>query len=284
MIKININKQLHGSNGSMPLDIKVDIKKGDFIALSGLSGSGKTTLLRILAGLEEAKGTIIVDGKTWIDDKVTLPVQKRKIGFVFQDYALFDNMSVEQNLLYVNKDKNLVKKLLDIVELTQLSKRLPKTLSGGQKQRVSLCRAMMNNPDILLMDEPLSALDPNMRMKLQNEILTLHKEFKTTTIMVSHEPSEIYRLANRVLVLNQGKIINDGNPTKVLLKTSGSQKFSFEGEILDIVKTDVIYIAIISIGQQLVEVVLCEDEAKDYKAGDKVRVGTKAFAPTLNKI
>ena len=284
MINIDINKQLHGSNGSMDLDINVHIKKGDFIALSGLSGSGKTTLLRILAGLEDAKGTITVNDKTWLDNKITLPVQKRKIGFVFQDYALFDNMSVEQNLLYVNKDKNLAKKLLDMTELSALSKRLPKTLSGGQKQRVSLCRAMMNNPDILLMDEPLSALDPNMRMKLQNEILTLHKEFNTTTIMVSHDPSEIYRLANRVLVMEQGKITNDGNATQILLKTSGSQKFSFEGEILDIIKTDVIYVAIISIGQQLVEVVLCEDEANDYKVGEKVRVGTKAFAPTLSKI
>lgn len=284
MIDININKRLHGSNGNMDLNVKLNIKKGDFIALSGLSGSGKSTFLRILAGLENANGVIKVDNKTWLDENNNLSVQKRNIGFVFQDYALFENMSVEQNLLYVNKNKNLAKKLLDITELTKLSKRLPNTLSGGQKQRVSLCRAMMNNPDILLMDEPLSALDPKMRLKLQNEILTLHKEFKTTTIMVSHEPSEIYRLANRVLVMNQGKIINDGNPTEVLLKTSGSQKFSFEGEILDIVKTDVIYIAIISIGQQLVEVVLCEDEAKNFKVGEKIRVGTKAFAPTLMKI
>ncbi|KAB7887070.1 ABC transporter ATP-binding protein [Poseidonibacter ostreae] len=284
MIKIDISKQLHGSNGLMDLDINADIKQGEFIALSGLSGSGKTTLLRILAGLEEASGKISVDKEVWLDGKNSLSIQKRQIGFVFQDYALFNNMSVEQNLLYVNKDKKLANKLLELTELKQLAKRMPNTLSGGQKQRVSLCRALMNSPKLLLMDEPLSALDPNMRMKLQNEILNLHKEFKTTTIMVSHEPSEIYRLANRVLVMKQGKIIQDGNPTEVLLKTSGSQKFSFEGEILDIIKTDVIYIAIISIGQQLVEIVLCEDEAKEYKVGEKVRVGTKAFAPTLSKI
>ncbi|MAD41682.1 MAG: molybdenum ABC transporter ATP-binding protein [Arcobacter sp.] len=284
MIKIDINKQLHGSNGSMTLDIKLDIKKGDFIALSGLSGSGKTTLLRVLAGLEEASGNISVDEDMWLDGKNSLTIQKRQIGFVFQNYALFDNMSVEENLLYVKKDKKLSSKLLDITELSALAKRSPNTLSGGQKQRISLCRALMNNPKLLLMDEPLSALDPNMRLKLQNEILKLHKEFNTTTIMVSHEPSEIYRLANRVLVMEQGKIIKDGNATEILLKTSGSQKFSFEGEILDIIKTDVIFIAIISIGQQLVEVVLCEDEAKQFKTGDKVRVGTKAFSPTLSKV
>jgi len=282
MIKINITKQLHGSNGAMNLDINLDIQKGDFVALSGLSGSGKTTLLRIIAGLEEAEGNIIIDGESWLDSKSSLPVQKRQIGFVFQDYALFDNMSVEQNLLYVKKDKALTNKLLEITELKELAKRMPNTLSGGQKQRVSLCRAMMNSPKLLLLDEPLSALDPSMRIKLQNEILTLHKEFGTTTIMVSHDPSEIYRLSNRVVVLEQGKIINDGNATDVLLKTQGSQKFSFEGELLDIIKTDVIYVAIISIGQQLVEVVLCEEEAKSLSIGQKVRVGTKAFAPTLS--
>ena len=131
------------------------------------------------------------------------------------------------------------------------------------------------------MDEPLSALDPSMRMKLQNEILALHKEFETTTIMVSHDPSEIYRLASRVVVLNQGMIVDDGNPKEVLLKTSGSQKFSFEGELLDIKKVDVITVAIVSIGKQLVEVVISQDEAQHYTIGDIVRVSTKAFAPVL---
>jgi molybdate transport system ATP-binding protein len=212
-----------------------------------------------------------------------LPPQKRKIGFVFQDYALFPNMTVGENLLFVNKDKKLANHLLQITELSELKNRLPNTLSGGQKQRVSLCRAMMNEPKLLLMDEPLSALDPAMRTKLQNEILTLHKEFGTTTIMVSHDPSEIYRLASRIVVLNQGVIIDDGTPKDVLLKTLGSQKFSFEGELLDIKKVDVIYVAIISIGQQLVEVVVSQDEAKNLKIGDSVRVSTKAFAPILSQ-
>ncbi|MCD6173532.1 MAG: ATP-binding cassette domain-containing protein [Sulfurimonas sp.] len=281
MIKININKKLHGSNGEMDLNIDIEIKDNDFVALAGESGSGKTTLLRILAGLEEVKGTIKIGDKIWLNDKINLPPQKREIGFVFQDYALFPNMSVEENLLFVNKDKKMANHLLNITELTKLKKRLPNTLSGGQKQRVSLCRALMNKPKLLLMDEPLSALDPSMRTKLQNEILTLHKEFGTTTIMVSHDPSEIYRLSNRVLVLNQGKIINDGKPKDVLLRTTGSQKFSFEGELLDIKKVDVIYIAIISIGQQLVEIVVTAEETKNLTIGDIVNVSTKAFNPTI---
>jgi len=281
MIDIDINKKLHGSNGVMELRVNVAVQEGDFVALAGKSGSGKTTLLRILAGLEEAKGEIKIADEIWLDKAKSLPTQKRGIGFVFQDYALFDNMSVEENLLFVNRDKELAKHLLDITELSEFKKRHPSRLSGGQKQRVSLCRAMMNRPKLLLMDEPLSALDPLMRTKLQNEILTLHKKFETTTIMVSHDPSEIYRLANRVILLDNGKVINDNTPKEVLLKTSGSQKFSFEGELLDIQKVDVIYVAIIAIGQQLVEVVVSSVEVKTLKIGDVVNVGTKAFSPII---
>ena len=283
MIKIYVRKKLYGSQGEMTLDINLDIQEGDFIALTGKSGSGKTTLLRILAGLEDAKGSIKIGEKVWQDNRKTLPPQKREIGFVFQDYALFQNMSVEQNLLFVKRDKKLAKYLLEMSELEELRNRLPHTLSGGQKQRVSLCRAMMNQPKLLLMDEPLSALDPNMRSKLQSEILTLHKEFDTTTIMVSHDPSEIYRLSNRVIVLEFGKIINDSTAKDILLKTNGTQKFSFSGELLDIVKVDVIYIAIVAIGQQLSEVVISDHEAKNLKIGQSVTVSTKAFAPIINQ-
>ena len=281
MIKIDINKKLHGANGEMNLNVNLKIKQGEFVALTGLSGSGKTTFLRILAGLQETNGTININNNLWLNDKFCLPSQKREIGFVFQDYALFPNFSVLDNLLYVKKDKELANYLLKITELEELKNRFPLTLSGGQKQRVSLCRALMNRPKILLMDEPLSALDSNMRTKLQNEILTLHKEFNTTTIMVSHDPSEIYRLANRVVTLNFGEIINDGKPKDILLKTKGSQKFSFEGELLDIIKVDVIKVAIISIASQLVEVVISNEEAKDLKIGQKVSVSTKAFTPNI---
>ena len=281
MIKIDINKKLHGANGEMDLNINLEIKEGEFLALTGFSGSGKTTLLRILAGLEEASGTINIDNNIWLNDKFSLAPKKREIGFVFQDYALFPNFSVIDNLLYVNKDKDLANYLLKMTELDELKNRFPQTLSGGQKQRISLCRALMNRPKILLMDEPLSALDSNMRTKLQDEILALHKEFKTTTIMVSHDSSEIYRLANRMVVLNYGQIISDGRPKDILLKTKGSQKFSFEGELLDIVKVDVIYVAIVSIGQQLVEVVVSKDEVINLEIGQRVTLSTKAFSPTI---
>lgn len=284
MISLNIKKELHGSNGVINLDINLSLQNGEFVTLSGVSGSGKTTLLRVLAGLEEAFGEIIVDGEIWLNEKIKKPIQKRDIGFVFQDYALFPNLSVIDNLLYVKKDKDLAKQLLNLTDLYELKNRYPNSLSGGQKQRVSLCRALMKRPKILLMDEPLSALDPHMRLKLQDEILTLHKEFKTTTIMVSHDPSEMYKLASRVLVLKDGKIIDDGLPKDILLKTQGSQKFSLEGELLDIIKVDVINIAIVAIGQQIVEIVISNIEAQNLIIGEKVNVSTKAFSPTIKKI
>lgn len=284
MVNIKIHKTLQGSVGQMELDVDITISEHAFVALAGQSGSGKTTLLRILAGLEKSEGVIDVSGEVWQNSRLVLAPQKRGIGFVFQEYALFANMSVEQNLLYACKDRDLAKHLLEMTDLYELKDRLPATLSGGQKQRVSLCRAMMNRPKLLLMDEPLSALDPAMRTKLQHDILKLHREFGTTTIMVSHDPSEIYRLADRVIMLEQGKVVQDGSPKEVLLKTQGSQKFSLTGELLDIVKADVIHIAVVAIGQQIVEVVLDADEAASFVIGERVQISTKAFSPSLSKL
>jgi molybdate transport system ATP-binding protein len=281
MIEIDIHKQLNGSDGLMDLDISMSVESGSFIAITGKSGSGKSTLLRILAGLTKASGKIVVDNEVWMDTNYTKDIQSRQIGFVFQDYALFENMTIEQNLLFVNKDKELANKLLSMCELNSMSDRLSSHLSGGQKQRVALCRAMMRKPKLLLLDEPLSALDVDMRAKLQDELQNIHNQFGTTTILVSHDPSEIYKLSNRVIVLNQGKITDDGTPQKILLHTKGSQKFSFDGKVLDIIPSDSIYIAIVAIGQQLVEVVVSMDEAKSLEVGSTVSVSTKAFAPML---
>jgi molybdate transport system ATP-binding protein len=278
-----INKKLHGSLGEMELDVEFSLEKNDFLAVMGESGSGKTTLLRIIAGLERSKSKIIVNDEIWQDEKTFLPPQKRKIGFVFQDYALFPNMSVMENLLYVNKDKKLAEHLLEITNLRELKNRFPNTLSGGQKQRVALARALMRKPKLLLMDEPFSALDPAMRESLQREILLLHKEFNLTTIMVSHSPSEIYKLSNKVIEIKQGKMIKNSNTKDVLLKHSGSAKFAFEAKILDLKKSDIINIAVISIGNQISEIVITNKEAKNLKIGDSVVVSTKAFHPNIKK-
>ncbi len=280
MIKIDIKKRFANSNNY--LKVSINLKAKEFISITGESGSGKTSLLRVIAGLEEAKGSIEVDGKKWLSEDLFLPPQKREIGFVFQDYALFDNMSVEKNLLYVKNDKELANELLDITELKKLKDRLPHQLSGGQKQRVALCRAFMRKPKLLMMDEPLSALDPMMRKKLREMILSLHKRFETTTLFVSHEPSEIYALSDKVIRIKEGRVVKFGTPKEVLLKTKGSQKLSFEGEILEIIKVDVVYIAIVSIDRQISEVVLSPKECEGLKPGDKIILSTKAFAPIIN--
>lgn len=288
MLDINIQKMLHGTQGKMTLEINLHIKQGEFIALTGISGSGKTTLLRIIAGLENIEeGNIHVQNQVWVDSnnkKAFTPIQKRSIGYLFQDYALFPNMSVLKNLTFVKNDKTLAYKLLDLVGLKELENRMPLSLSGGQKQRIALCRALMSQPKILLLDEPLSALDLNMRKKLQEDIKRFHDEFNMTTIMVSHDPSEIYKLSSRVILLEHGKIIKNGYAKDILLKTSGSQKFSFEGELLEIYQADILNIAIVSIGHQLVKVVLDSSQAQEFQVGDAVSISTKAFSPTISKL
>ena len=265
MLQIAIEKELHGANGLLNLELKCNIEQGEFVAIMGKSGSGKTTLLRILAGLEEAQGSIFMNEVAWLGAKKSLAVQKRNIGFLFQDYALFENMSVEENLLFVNKDKKFANELLELTELSSLREEAVTRLSGGQKQRVALCRAMMNRPQLLLLDEPLSALDSVMRLKLQDEILKLHKAFGMTSIMVSHDASEIYRLASRVLVLENGQIVKDGTPKEVMM---GNKK-NLEGELLSLNEQNE---ATVLVGQQLIEIEFSAQEAKGLKLGQKINL------------
>ncbi|QIX86335.1 sulfate/molybdate ABC transporter ATP-binding protein [Campylobacter ureolyticus] len=282
MIEFSLKKELFGVNENMELNVKINFKSGSFISLSGESGSGKTTILRCLAGLEKANGFIKVDDEIWQDEKIFLSPQKRRIGFVFQDYALFENLSVKDNFLFVEKDINHCNKLLDMLGLMSLKDRYPANLSGGQKQRVALGRAMMRKPKLLLLDEPLSALDPHLRARLQDEISKIQDLFKTTTILVSHDPNEIYKLANYMFVLKNGKIIKKGTPKEILLKTSGSQKFAFSGTLLNLEKIDTIFIATVSVGQQITQVALASDLG--LKVGDEVTISSKAFNLNISKI
>ncbi len=161
----------------------------------------------------------------------TLSPQKREVGLIFQEYALFENMSVIENLLFVSKDRELAEYLLKITELVELKSRYPKSLSGGQKQRVAIARAIMKKPKLLLMDESLSALDNNMRLKLQKEIKLLHEKFNMTTIMVSHDSVEVYRLANKVLFLKDGKIITNKDKD---VTTSLNSSLKIKAQVVDL--------------------------------------------------
>lgn len=285
MIDCRCKKILNGSQGQFCLDVNLCVQKGEFVALYGKSGSGKTTLLRLLAGFETPQsGSIKVGDKIFFKNGINLPPQRRNIGFLFQDYALFENMNVLKNLLFANKDEKLARHLLDLVELTSLQNAQISQLSGGQKQRVALARALMRKPEIMLLDEPLSALDLSMREKLQDYLLKIHREFGMTTILVSHDIAEIYKLTSKVFVLKEGKIANEGSPSEIFLRKSSRQKLSFHAKILEIQKRDSIYVAITLVGQQLCEVVLSTMEARNLSVGDEVRLSTKAFAASISKI
>ena len=267
-------------------NINLEINKNEYFVLLGQSGSGKTRLLETIAGLNECSGSIFYKEKD-ISKKAS---EKRDIGFVYQDFALFPNLNVEKNIKFSSKykkidnEKELFRDIVGFLKLEHLLNRETKDLSGGEKQRVAIARALYSRPKILLLDEPLSALDLTMRKKLQDDIKKFHNEFNITTIMVSHDPSEIYKLSSRVILLEHGKILKDGKAKDVLLKTSGSQKFSFKGELLEIYQADILNIAIVSIGEQLVKVVLDSHQALELDVGDMVTISTKAFAPTISKI
>lgn len=290
MIEIDIIKPLYTADGIIDLKVNKQINKGDFLTLFGKSGSGKTTLLRILAGLETPKsGKIVVDKEIWFDSskKINLSPQKRNVGFVFQDYALFPNMSVRKNLEFALKNKNEIKKvdeILKIMEIENLSNMKPELLSGGQKQRVALARTLMTNPKMLLLDEPLSALDTTMRLKLQDELSLIHQKFNITSILVSHDISEVFKLSNRIFKINLGEIQQDGTPNEVFSNQNISGKFKIIGEVLSIKKSDILYIVEVLTNNEIVKVTAVEDEIKELKIGDKLLLSSKAFNPILMKI
>ena len=282
MITIDCKKKI---SDDFSIDARLEINKGSFVCLYGRSGSGKTTLLRILAGFLRADSGSIKDGDRVLQEgNEFLSAGKRRIGFLFQDYALFENMSVTGNLLFARNDPQKAAMLLEILELSGLAKSGVEGLSGGQKQRVALARALMQEPEILLLDEPLSALDFTMREKIQEYLLKIHEQFHQTVILVSHDISEIYRLCKRVYEMKDGRIVRTGTPEEIFLKTSGSQKFSFAGKVVDLQARDGIKVAVVAIGSQLCEVVLSNAEAEGLQVGDEVKTGAKAFNITLRKI
>ena len=219
MIFIDVERKMHTSEGPRKLEVCLEIPTNELVCLFGRSGSGKTTLLRMVAGLFQPDKGIIRIGKTTVFDsykKVNLPPQKRNVGFMFQDYALFPNMTVEGNIHFAldKKDYSMADALMEAFDLDNLRRQKPGKLSGGQKQRVALARALVRQPEVLLLDEPLSALDYEMRLALQDEIAKAHHLIQATTLMVSHDKDEIRRLATGIVQIDNVKIESVATPTK----------------------------------------------------------------------
>ncbi|WP_018132160.1 ABC transporter ATP-binding protein [Effusibacillus pohliae] len=201
--------------------ISLSIEKGELVTLLGPSGCGKSTLLRCIAGLEpvEAGGRIIVDGA----DITHLSPKRRGIGMVFQSYALFPNLTVYQNIAFGLKMKGVdkretasrVKKMMELVDLTGKQDAYPHQLSGGQQQRVALARSLVTEPKILLLDEPLSALDAKIRKNLQNELRRIQQELSITTVLVTHDQEEALTVSDRIFVMDRGTVVQSGTPEQI---------------------------------------------------------------------
>lgn len=220
-------------------DVSLDIRPGELLALLGPSGSGKTTLLRILAGLAQpTQGRVTFDG----EDALRLPLRQRNVGLVFQNYALFRHMTVLNNVGFglsvrprsqrPSRDSiyKRVIDLLDLVQLGGLDQRYPSQLSGGQRQRVAFARALAIEPRLLLLDEPFGALDAKVRKELRRWLVDIHKETGHTTVFVTHDQEEALELADRIVVMRDGKIEQVGTPDEIYDEPSSPFMFSFIGE------------------------------------------------------
>ncbi|EHB2853703.1 TPA: sulfate/molybdate ABC transporter ATP-binding protein [Campylobacter coli] len=288
MIKIDIKLPINTAKGKKQLELNTCLKANEITAIFGESGAGKTTLLKIIAGLIKPEfGRIEVGDELWFDTQknVNLAIQKRKIGFVFQDYALFPNMSVKENISYAATSKQKAEELLSLMNLENLAKIYPKNLSGGQAQRVALARALAREPQILLLDEPLSALDFKMRSFLQDELVKILQHFKITTLLVSHDLAEIYKLSHRILELSDGKIIKDARTNEFFTSSNLSAKLRLSATLLEIKKSDILVIFTLLLNQDIVKITLSEEEFlkayQDVKIGDTLLLSIKAFNPII---
>jgi putative spermidine/putrescine transport system ATP-binding protein len=231
---ININKTFNENN--VVKNVNLAVEQGEFISFLGPSGCGKTTTLRMIAGFEEpSSGRIILDET----DITALTPTQRKLGMVFQSYALFPNMTVEQNIAFglevkhTPKDqiRKRVEEMLDLIQLGSFGKRYPSQLSGGQQQRVALARALAVHPRVLLLDEPLSALDAKIRLELRQEIRLIQQQLKITTIYVTHDQEEALSLSDRIVVMHEGVIEQVGTPFEIYNFPANEFVASFVGQI-----------------------------------------------------
>jgi molybdate transport system ATP-binding protein len=286
MIEIDVGKRLLSAEGELPLQARLCVERGEFATLFGKSGAGKTTLLRMLAGLTAPdEGRIRAGNEVWFDSerRINLPPQRRRIGFVFQDQALFPHLTVLENLAYAlprQGDTAFLDELLDLTRLFTLRHRLPDTLSGGQRQRVALARALARRPEVLLLDEPLSALDADMRTHLQDEIQRLHRALGVTTVMVSHDLSEVYKLSAKVFVLEHGAIVREGAPAEVFSEQHSRGKFQLPAEVLEVNSDGVMHAVTVLVGNQVLNIVV-GDDARELHIGDRVLLLPKTFNPML---
>lgn len=287
MIEFALQKKLHTTDGEMQLQIDVQIESGKFVSLYGASGAGKTSVLRMLAGfMKPDNGCIKMNDVVWFDAHKHIDVipQQRSIGFVFQDYALFPNMNVKGNIAFaLSKDqsKNIVDELLELTGLINLADRKIQTLSGGQKQRVALARAIAKKPLLLLLDEPLSAIDNMMRTQLQTTLLEAHKRFKLTTILVSHDMDEIIKLSDAIIHLEYGTIQQSATPAEFFM--NGNNTPALTGNIISVEENGTQTFTIVLLNNRMMKINSTEHDV-NFIIGEKVEIIYKNAAPLIRKL
>ena len=277
MLELHLTKPLHTAQGPATFDVRLSVPPSALLAVYGPSGAGKTTLLRLLAGLDRpTSGYLRVAGETWSDHArgLWLPPQRRSVGFVFQDYALFPNMTVRENLEFAlpnQQNSSLVAELLDMVGLSELAGRRPAALSGGQQQRVALARALARQPKLLLLDEPLAALDAPTRLRLQDALAAAHHRFQLTTLLVSHDDAEIRRLATHVVALDQGQIVRQGPPAVVLPAPVAA--FQLTGTVVAVQPQGAGLVLKVDVGGPVIDVAV---PTAAYRVGDQLTLSATA--------
>lgn len=221
-------------------DFSLDVWEGSVVTLLGPSGCGKTTALRVIAGFEEAAGTVEIRGRVVLDSSTSVPPDKRRVGMVFQDYALFPHMTVEKNIAYglgKNRSQNRIDEVVELVGLHGLSDRLPNELSGGQQQRVALARALAPKPDVILLDEPFSNLDAALRERVRRELKVILTEARTTAVFVTHDQEEALATSDIVAVMRDGRVLQADTPAHLYTHPIDSWVATFLGDadVLEVV-------------------------------------------------
>jgi molybdate transport system ATP-binding protein len=288
MLTFNLNKT--HTNSAFELDVTFDLNKGDFLSIYGESGAGKTTILRLIAGLDAMHNGHLKNNDTiWFDSskQINLKPQLRKVGFVFQDNSLFPNMTVLENLEFALKkgqSKSIVFELISSFGIEDLVNRNITSLSGGQQQKVALARAIVQKPSILLLDEPLSAIDDENRHMLQDLLLKIHHQYELTTILVSHNVSEIFKLSNKVLKIKAGKIEKSGTPKEIFTSNTNSNQITLIGTVLDLEYINEVYTILIQSNNGIVKQVVSKVEFSQYKIGELIEISLSGFQTSIQKV
>ncbi|NQD36708.1 ABC transporter ATP-binding protein [Permianibacter sp. IMCC34836] len=286
MLRVQLEKRIGPREQQRSLSVAFELAAGDVLALSGPSGVGKTTLLRLLAGLEQPdRGLIHFADQCWLDTPHQRRVNTvhRRIGFVFQDYALFPHMTVSEQLRFAQRQPDLkrTQEWLDRLELGAHRDQLPRQLSGGQRQRLALARALIGEPQLLLLDEPLSALDADLRQDLQQMLARIFREQKITTVLVSHDPGEIFQLAQRLLLLSETAASQLGTPTELLLGALTPGRCTLHATVLALQASDVMVTAVLGIGADRITTLITPAEAAALRIGQTVQVQLNGTSATL---